>query len=303
MKIVIHLALYKFYRHISSRYLFSGTFQSRKGVVKKLMYKISALVLVQNSEKELTRCLESLKDLDEVVVVDGGSQDKTSEIAKSYPNVSYYENLWPGFIAQREFSRKKAKNQWCLMLDSDEAITSECLKECKKIINANSPLPLYKIMRTEFFLGKAIESGYGRSSYQERLFERDRIEYFGGVHHKHKIDGTPADDCPEKVGVFPPHFRILHDENYGLDDWLKKFPRFVLLLSEEKKNKKVGALNLLFSFFGNFLKVFGKSYKNGRVGFIIAVQTALFRSMIKLCQYERQKIGFKSSDYKKENLG
>ena len=106
--------------------------------------KISVLLLTQNSENTIRRCLDSLNDFAEVVVIDGGSQDQTQRIVEEYENTVFYFNPWPGFIAQRNYSITKASYDWCFMIDSDEAVTSDLVKEIKrgfkvalKVINKN----------------------------------------------------------------------------------------------------------------------------------------------------------------------
>lgn len=265
---------------------------------------ISGLVLTQNSEASIARCLDSLKKLDEVVIVDGGSTDKTKEICHTYPNVSFYYNPWPGFIAQREFSRRKARNSWCLMMDSDECIAPEALDECEKAINFANPYPMYEIVRTEFFNEVPIESGHGKSDYQERLFVRDRVQYYGGNHHLHKIDGLSVEENRHLIGKFPKKFRILHDPDYGMYEWIQKLPRFSLLMAEEKYQKrKIGLLELATTFPLNFLKIYIKSWKQGREGLIISLQTALVRTLIKLRIYELQNYNVKQDSLINKKLG
>lgn len=265
---------------------------------------VSGLVLTQNSESTIQRCLDSLQELNQVIVVDGGSHDRTEEICRSYPNVSFFHNPWPGFIAQREFSRQKATNAWCLMLDSDEALTREAFEECRKAVVALNPLPMYAIVRTEYFNGTPIESGHGKSDYQERLFLKDRVQYYGGTHHLHMIDGVEAARVPEKIGYFKREARILHEPQYGVYEWILKVPRFTLTLAEEKQHKKkVGPFELAFCFIGYFLKVYLKTFREGKVGLILSLQTAVVRTLIKLRIYELQNFPSATKDINKSNLG
>lgn len=267
--------------------------------------KISVLIIGQNAALTLDRCLSSVKAFEEVVYVDGGSTDDSIAIAKKYPNVVVHENKWPGFIPQRNFSLEKATHDWCFMIDADEAVCEDTVQEIYRVVNAGPEKPMYKIVRTEFYLGEKLESGFGKSDYQERLFDKKRVKYFGGVHHGHLIDGTPSGDVPEKVGAFDKKFRILHDETYGLKDWTIKLPRFAMIVAEEKINagKKVTAFGVVFSFFWAFFQTMRKSLALGKVGFVIAVQTALYKCLVKLITYERNTIGFDNKTEEKKYLG
>lgn len=267
--------------------------------------KISVLLIAQNSEKQIKRCLDSLVRFDEVVFVDGGSEDKTIEIAKSYSNVVVFENPWPGFIEQRNFSLTKATHDWCFMIDADEKVEADAVEEIYKIVNSNPKEVMFKIMRTEFYLGQKLENGYGSSDWQERLFVKNRVSYYGGVHHKHYIDGKPLRKSSHLVGEINPKLRVLHDQTYGLDAWIKKLPRFAFTVADEKisKGRSTNAFVVLVSFIGTFIQIFLKSFKLGRVGFVIAVQTALYRCLVKLLIYENSNIGFDKRRDIGENLG
>ncbi len=267
--------------------------------------KVSVLIIGQNCEQFLKRCLDSLVRFEEVVFVDGGSKDKTVEIANSYENVSVYVNAWPGFIEQRNFSLTKATHDWCFMIDADEMCEPVTVDEIYRVINNNPTKVMYRIVRTEYYLGKQLESGYGHSDYQERLFLKDRVKYFGGVHHGHLIDGKPSDQTPDLVGDFSRQFRIRHDESYGLNDWIIKLPRFSTVVAEEKikANKKTSASLVFIAFVGTFFQIYFKSRSLGKVGFITAIQTAIYRCLVKLIIYEKQEIGFDQRQKESRNLG
>ena len=84
--------------------------------------KISAVVNTRNEEKNLDACLKSLNFVDEIVVVDMESEDKTKQIAKKYTNkVFNYDNV--GYVEPaRNFAINKAKGDWILIVDADERV-------------------------------------------------------------------------------------------------------------------------------------------------------------------------------------
>ncbi len=84
---------------------------------------ISLCMIVKNEEKNLPRCLESVRGLvDEIVVLDTGSEDNTVSVAESF-GAKVYHMPWPGsFSAARNESLKKAGGNWILYLDADEAL-------------------------------------------------------------------------------------------------------------------------------------------------------------------------------------
>ncbi|MBO1225345.1 MAG: glycosyltransferase [Candidatus Scalindua sediminis] len=101
---------------------------------------LSLCMIVKNEEKLLPRCLESVKDhVDEIIIVDTGSTDKTVEIAKSY-NAKIYHHAWENsFSKARNYSLKYATCEWILILDADEEIDKEDAHKLKDVIPARRP--------------------------------------------------------------------------------------------------------------------------------------------------------------------
>lgn len=268
---------------------------------------VSVLIIAQNSQTSLRRCLDSLQDFAEIVLVDGGSTDQTIAIAQEYPNVVVHHSPWPGFIAQRNISIDKASHDWCLMMDSDEAMTPAAVAYVEKTITSANPKKLYRIMRTEYFEGQALEYGHGRSNYQERLFQTKHIRYTGGNHHEHLIDGRLAKVGDPEMADFPPELRILHWPGYDFAEWIMKMPRFVTLVAEEKlaRGKRVGILELFIAMPAGFIQVYGKSWRLGKIGFLIACREACYRTLIKAfifarTHYHKEKVG---NEFERKHLG
>ncbi len=92
-------------------------------------------MITKNEEKFLDRCLSSVKDhVDEIIVVDTGSSDKTKEIAESF-GAKVFDFEWCyDFSAARNFSLSKATKDWILVLDADEVIAAEDMKKIKELI-------------------------------------------------------------------------------------------------------------------------------------------------------------------------
>jgi len=94
---------------------------------RKYFMLLSVAMIVKNEEKNLDRCLKSLKSLDnilnyEIVIVDTGSEDDTINIAKKYTN-KVYEKLWTNnFAEMRNISIDFCKGEWILVLDADEVL-------------------------------------------------------------------------------------------------------------------------------------------------------------------------------------
>ncbi len=101
---------------------------------------ISLCMITKNEESYLENCLGNIKNfVDEIIIVDTGSKDKTREIAKKFTN-KVYDFKWNGnFSTARNFSIKKATKDWILVLDADEAISNKDIKTIKNLtIKKNS---------------------------------------------------------------------------------------------------------------------------------------------------------------------
>ena len=84
--------------------------------------KISAAIITYNEERNIARAIESLRCCEEVVVVDGGSSDRTVEIAGKF-GARVVENPWPGYAAQKNYAATQASHDWILSIDADEALS------------------------------------------------------------------------------------------------------------------------------------------------------------------------------------
>ncbi len=94
------------------------------------MITISACLIVKNEEKVLSRCLESLKDIvDEIIIIDTGSMDGTKELAKLYTEKIYDFKWVDDFSAARNFSFSKATMDYIYVVDADEVIDEENRKK------------------------------------------------------------------------------------------------------------------------------------------------------------------------------
>jgi glycosyltransferase involved in cell wall biosynthesis len=91
-------------------------------------------MIVKDEEEVLERCLTSISDLvDEIVIVDTGSQDKTIEIAKKFTDKIYYFEWIDDFSAARNYSYSKATKDYILWLDADDVLYEEDRKKFKEL--------------------------------------------------------------------------------------------------------------------------------------------------------------------------
>lgn len=152
--------------------------------------KISAIVLTKNSEKMIGDCLKSLSWVDEVLVVDSGSTDKTKKITEAYKNAKFFVKR-NGFSQKRNFGAKKALGEWLLYIDSDERVSSALQKEIEsKIRISKSTLIGFAIPRKNILLGREMKYGGWWPDYVLRLIKKDAlVRWEGELHEQPKVKG------------------------------------------------------------------------------------------------------------------
>lgn len=106
---------------------------------------VSLCMIVKNEEKYLSRCLESVRNkVDEIIIIDTGSTDSTLEIAKQYTNKIYHFTWVNDFAAARNESLKYATSQYVLILDADEYLDPAA--DLQKDISSNFDYYYVKII-------------------------------------------------------------------------------------------------------------------------------------------------------------
>jgi glycosyltransferase involved in cell wall biosynthesis len=138
-----------------------------------LLIGISLCMIVKNEEKMLGACLESVKDLvDEIIIVDTGSEDKTKEIARKYTDL-IYDFEWVGdFAAARNFAFSKGTKEYLMWLDADDVLLPE---DRKKLLELKHSLnPDVDVVITNYNLG-VDDTGLPKVQFKrERLIKRSR---------------------------------------------------------------------------------------------------------------------------------
>lgn len=134
------------------------------------MIKASVYIICKNEEKHIKRVLESVKEFNEIIIVDSGSTDNTLEIAKNYTHTIYYQE-WMGFAKQKEYARSLCTNEWVLNLDADEELTNELKNEIINTINENK-IDGLNIKISSLYLGK-FNSEKSKFNRRIRFFRKD----------------------------------------------------------------------------------------------------------------------------------
>lgn len=120
-------------------------------------------IITLNSGKTLKRCLNSIKDLDEIIVCDGNSTDNTIKIAKKYgcKIIPQYNSKQKNIIAKdksiiRNKTIKTSKHDWYFWIDSDDYASRELVSSIRHIVNSKSPSHLAYQVNCKIKIGNKI---------------------------------------------------------------------------------------------------------------------------------------------------
>ncbi|HUT69337.1 MAG TPA: glycosyltransferase family 2 protein [Desulfatiglandales bacterium] len=246
---------------------------------------ISVCIICFNEEQNIRRCLDSCTWVDEIIVVDSMSQDKTVTIAREYTD-KVYQKVWPGYLEQKSFALSKATGVWILSLDADEEISTYLRDEILTEIRRPGAKDGYRVPRRSFYQGRWINhSGYYPDK-QLRLFRSAKGRWQGGrVHEKVEIKGT--------VGELKSH--ILHYPYKGvISGQLQTVNSFSSLFAQDmyEKGERYRLSLLLLRPLFKFLEVYvlKLGFLDGLAGFVIAVTSAyaMFVRYVKLRELEKR---------------
>ncbi|PJP17834.1 glycosyl transferase family 2 [Campylobacter jejuni subsp. jejuni] len=250
--------------------------------------QISVIIIVKNAEQTLLECLNSLKDFDEIILLNNESTDNTLNIAnefkKDFANLHIYHSAFIGFGALKNLALSYAKNDWILSIDADEVLENECIKELKNLELQEDNI--IALSRKNLYKGKWIKACGWSPDYVLRIFNKNFTRFNDNLVHESLILPSNAKKIHLKNGLRHYAFR-------DISHLINKMQYYSSLWTKQNIHKKSGVLkaNLraFWTFFRNYFLKSGFLY--GYKGFIISVCNALgvFFKYMKLYELQRQK--------------
>lgn len=230
------------------------------------MVQISAVIIAFNEEKNIGRCLDSLRGVaDDIVVVDSFSTDRTEEICRSH-GARFVQHAFEGHIQQKNWAITQAKFPHVLSLDADEAL-DETLKASILAAKANWKGDGYYMNRLTNYCGQWIRHCGWYPDRKLRLWD-SRKGIWTGINPHDKYELKAGDSAAGWLKG-----DILHYSFYTIGDHLKQVEYFTDISSQAlyAEGKKATWFHLAFSpavkFFRDYF--FKLGFLDGYYGFVV----------------------------------
>lgn len=244
--------------------------------------RLSAVILTQNNEKGIERCLKSVEFCEEIILIVDSKNPSSKfqvpnklQISNSKPVIKVFERELGGdFAEQRNFGMEKASGDWILFVDDDEEVTSELKKETQQVmgyeLGVRGETVAYYLKRRDFFWGRELkygETASARSRGIVRLVKKNSGKWIGQVH--------------EEFIIYNSEFRIRSLNNYlnhyphkTIKEFLESVNLYSSLRAQElySQAKKTNILEIMFFPLGKFIYVylFKLGFLDRSAGFVYA---------------------------------
>jgi len=251
------------------------------------MNRISAVIITQNEERNIGRCLESLKGVaDEVIVVDSGSTDGTEALCRA-AGVRFEHHEWTGYSAQKNYADSLANSPWILSIDADEALSDTLRDSLNRFKEQPSDTStVYSFNRLNNYCGHWIHHSGWYPDSAVRLFPAGGVMWDGLVHEElvycrpHTVKLLQGD--------------LLHYSYYSIEEHAQRQVHYATLAARKAHDsgRRISAFGVWlkpkWAFIRNYLLKGG--FLDGHAGYIVC-RMAAFYTFVKyalLREYNRR---------------
>lgn len=147
------------------------------------MSSLSVILITKNEAANIRECLQSVAWADEIIVVDSGSTDETSSIAKEMGAQVHMHADWPGFGPQKNRALACASKDWVFSIDADERVTPELRAEIEQAMQVGKA-DGYFCPRLSQFCGQFVHHSGWYPDYVLRLFKRGTGKFSDSLVHE-----------------------------------------------------------------------------------------------------------------------
>lgn len=247
---------------------------------------LSVTIITLDEEKDLPKCLESVKDLaDEVVVVDSGSTDKTVEIARKF-GAEVFVRSFDNYSNQKNFAADMAKGDWILSIDADEEIEAALASEIKlKLRDLKNGINGFSIPRKNIIFGKFIRYTRWQPELDRHiwLWKKDSGKWVNEVHEEVLVEGKVEKLKNAKI----------HKQYETVEEFFQMMVRYSQFDAEERVGKGIhfSYFRLFFDPVYNFLVryFYRLGFLDGWRGFVLSYLMAVYHLIVWVKIWEKDK--------------
>jgi glycosyltransferase involved in cell wall biosynthesis len=228
---------------------------------------LSVILITKNEAALVAQCLESVKWADEIIVVDSGSTDATTDICRRYTDKVVVTD-WPGFGPQKNRALAMATSDWVLSIDADEEVTPALAEEIRHTLQKPDASG-YTLPRLSSYCGRFMRHSGWWPDPVLRLFRRDAGAFTDArVHERVVVQGD----------VRTLHQTLLHHSYRSLEQVLHKVNHYSSesALALQTRGRTAGLSTAVGHGLWTFIRtyIFKLGFLDGREGFILAVSNA-----------------------------
>ena len=240
--------------------------------------KISAVVMIYNEEKQIHACLNTIKWVDEIVICDSFSTDRTIEICREYTD-KIYQRKFDNFGNQKRWTLDKPSHEWVLFVEADERFSKELAQEIRERLSCDEGYDGYRIPYKNFNFGREMKGKHWVTK-RIKLYKKEKGDWEYKLVHDNFILHGRAGELAHP---------LLHYPYPDLKVFLTKFNRYTKLEAKQLivKNTTVTFVDTLKAltwipvrFFLFFFR--WQDYKSGWPGLVCALVSSFYIIVINI---------------------
>lgn len=244
---------------------------------------ISVVVLAKNNEATIDKTLKSLTRFQDVVVYDNGSTDQTMDIAKKFPNVNLVQGDFKGFGWTKNKAASYAKNEWILIIDSDEVVDEQLFKTLQT--KTLDPQTVYQLNFKAFYKEIQVKFCGWNNQKIKRLYNKSVTHYNDNDVHE--------DIITDNLSLELLSGNVEHYSYQSIEQFVNKANTYSTLFAKNNAGKKSSSpskafFNGAYSFIKTY--IFKQGFRDGYVGLVIAYSHMVtnFYKYIKLYELNKE---------------
>lgn len=248
-----------------------------------MIENISVVVLAKNNQDTIKKTLESLQNFSDVVVYDNGSTDNTLKIVSQFSNVNLIQGEFKGFGWTKNHAVSFTKNEWVLIIDSDEVVDNELFEFLQTTkLDSNT---VYKLNFKAFYKDIQVKYCGWNNQKIKRLYNKKTTSYnMNDVHEDIVTKDLKIEELPGNVE---------HYSYHTISQFIIKADHYSTLFAKNNAGKKSSSpskafFNASYSFIKTY--IFKRGFLDGYIGLVIAFSHMVtnFYKYIKLYEMNQE---------------